>query len=143
MVAASTNTEKLPKGFKPGAKAGAVDQTKLNKNAAKAAADKPAKDAAAKAKPAKAPAAEKPAKGKPVAAKKEKGERTQAGYTEGQKITVKSKENPHREGTLGAKTFALLKTGMTVGEFLDACEKHSADRGYLGHWVKKEHVTIK
>lgn len=36
------------------------------------------------------------------------------------KITLVSEKNPKREGSKSHKRFALYKTGMTVGEFVDA-----------------------
>lgn len=100
---------------------------------AKAEPEKPAKaakpDKKAKAEPEKAAKPEK-SNGK-KAAKPEKGNGKKSPaegrgrpskYTDSQKVTVLTKTNPYREGSLAAETFSKFKTGMTI----EACRKAGA-----------------
>lgn len=54
------------------------------------------------------------------------------------KITVKTKDNPHRTKSNDFEKFKKLKTGMTVGSAVDA----GVDWGYLRYAVKRELVTV-
>ncbi len=58
------------------------------------------------------------------------------------KLTVLAKENPRREGTLGAKTFALYAKAKTVGEFRELCKERGGDAGYLHADIRAGHIKI-
>lgn len=58
-------------------------------------------------------------------------------------ITVLAKENPRRPGSIGARTFDLYKTGMTVGEFKKLCAEKKGDKGYLKPDIAKGIISIK
>lgn len=49
-------------------------------------------------------------------------------YAENLRIEVLVQANPKREGTATHKRWALYRSGMTVGEFLDAARKDEGDR---------------
>lgn len=121
---------------------------KLGKPAAKLAPAK--KDAALKA-PAtetetKAPAVGRGAK-KDAApapkAEKAKGGVGRASAIDGKlKLTVVTKENPHREGTLAHTTYGFYKGAKTVQAFREACAANGGDANYLKHHIEKGHVTV-
>ena len=108
----------------------ADDETNTGtKKVAKKAAKKTVKKAAKKvAKKETKTAAKKAAK--PKAAAKSNGAkpdalsgRRRSKFPDDAKITVLTKENPCREGSMAHKKFSLFKTGMTVGDYLALGEK--------------------
>lgn len=89
--------------------------------------------------PAKKPAAAKkkaPAKAKTVG---------RAKFSDDAKIKLLVKENPRREGTEAHARFAKFKDGMTVGEFIKACERHPNwnARGTILASVKRGQISVK
>jgi hypothetical protein len=94
------------------------------------------------------PAAKLPAAAPAPAAKPEpkktakKGEAKREVIPGDARITVVSKENPRRAGSLGAKTFALYKTGMTVAEWRDLCRERDADAGYLHADLRNGYIKV-
>jgi hypothetical protein len=105
-----------------------------------AAAEAPA---AAKKKAKKAPA-KKTAK-KAVKAKKTgaaKGRR--AKFSDDAKITLLVKENPRRKGTVAYDKFAKFRSGMTVGEFMKAGERHEDwnMRGILATAIARKQISV-
>jgi hypothetical protein len=89
-------------------------------------------------KPKSKPAPKKatPAK-KPAPAKKAPPPR-KAKYTDDMAIKVLAKENPYREGSKKAEQFALLKSGMTVRDFI----KKGGTRGRLSAMVKFGRISV-
>lgn len=142
-----------PKGKAP-AKAPAKDAAKDAPSAADAPAEEAAKAPAAKK--GKAPAAKvaAPAKEKAPAVgrgtKKDAAPAVKTGAGVGRasaidgkrKLTLVTKENPHREGTLAYKTFGFYKGAKTVAAFRDACAANGGDANYLKFHVEKGHVTL-
>ncbi len=58
-------------------------------------------------------------------------------------ITVLVKTNPRREGHGTHKRFAVYKTGMTVGEYLDKGKSLGAKRSNLRWDVKRGHIDVR
>lgn len=90
--------------------------------------------------PAKKPAA---AAKKKVPAKKAAVGR--AKFSDDAKIKLLAKENPRRKGTEAYERFAKFKDGMTVGEFVKACERHPNwnARGTILASVKRGQISVK
>jgi hypothetical protein len=61
----------------------------------------------------------------------------------GQSIKLLVKENPRREGTSVHKIFGLMKTGMTVGEFLEKGEKLGAKMGHIRKAESRKWISLK
>ena len=57
------------------------------------------------------------------------------------KVTVMA-TNPHREGTLAYRTFALYASSKTVGDFRAACVKNECDANYIHGHVTKGYIVI-
>jgi len=57
------------------------------------------------------------------------------------KVTVMA-TNPHREGTLAYRTFALYASSKTVGDFRAACFKNECDANYIYIHVTKGYIVI-
>ena len=57
------------------------------------------------------------------------------------KVTVMA-TNPHREGTLAYRTFALYASSKTVGDFRAACVKNECDANYIHSHVTKGYIVI-
>jgi len=100
------------------------------------------KDAPAKGKgtPAKAEKkADKPKnKGNPEALKKAREARAEAG-PDTRKITILKKDNPYREGSNRAASFAALKGAKTVQDYVDAGGK----KKYIERWVGEGIISVK
>jgi hypothetical protein len=91
--------------------------------------------------PAKKPA---PAAKKKAPAKKA-APPARAKYSDTAKIKLLVKENPRREGTEAHARFAKFKDGMTVGDFIKACERHPNwnARGTILASVKRGQISVK
>ncbi len=74
------------------------------------------------------------------AAKKERSR--EAVVPDDARITVLAKSNPRRAGTLGARTFAAYKTGMTVGEWREVCRSRDLDAGYLHPNLRRGYIKV-
>ncbi len=99
--------------------------------------------AKAKSKVKSATKAKKTAKVK-KAKTKDRHSRALGDFANDHKITVLARSNPHATGTMAAKRFACLKTGMTVGAALDAmkAKKLKGRRGSLRRDRKAGHIQI-
>ncbi len=106
--------------------------TPAKKKSVKKAAAKPAKKAAAK--PAKKAVAKKAAGSKGRRAK----------YSDDAKITLLVKENPRRKGTVAYDKFSKFRSGMTVGEFMKAGERHEDwnMRGIIATAVARKQISV-
>jgi hypothetical protein len=91
-------------------------------------------------KPEPKKAAPAPEPKKPAAKKERTGREVISGDL---KITVLAKENPRRPGTMAHKTFSLYRTGMTVGEWREACRARDCDEGYLHYDIAKGRIAVK
>jgi hypothetical protein len=91
--------------------------------------------------PAKKPA---PAAKKKAPAKKA-APPARAKFSDTAKIKLLAKENPRRKGTEAYERFAKFKDGMTVGEFVKACERHPNwnARGTILASVKRGQISVK
>jgi hypothetical protein len=72
---------------------------------------------------------------------KEKGEKVEGAkrkYAENHKITIKNKENPHREGSGRAKAFDDLLKCKTMGDYYNSGHKLK----YIDAWVESEHIAV-
>ncbi|HEV8493860.1 MAG TPA: hypothetical protein VGR76_16400 [Candidatus Angelobacter sp.] len=110
--------------------------------------DKPAGEAAAPAakKARKAPAKKAAKKTVKKAAKKASGasKGRRAKFSDDAKITLLVKENPRRKGTVAYDKFAKFKSGMTVGEFIKAGERHEDwnMRGIIATAIARKQISV-
>jgi hypothetical protein len=86
-----------------------------------------------------APAAKKKAPAKKAAAV------GRAKFSDTAKITVLVKDNPRRKGTVAYEKFSKFKSGMTVGEFIKAGERHEDwdMRGIIGTAIARGQISVK
>jgi hypothetical protein len=70
---------------------------------------------------------------------------TQAKFSDRAKIKLLVHEPPRREGTEAHARFAKFKDGMTVGEYVKACERHPEwnARGTILACVKRGQISEK
>ncbi|MEI9930103.1 MAG: hypothetical protein WDM89_06005 [Rhizomicrobium sp.] len=68
-----------------------------------------------------------------------------AKFSDDAKITVLVKENPRRKGTVAYEKFSKFKSGMTVGEFIKAGERHEDwdMRGIIGTALARGQISVK
>lgn len=99
---------------------------------------------------ATAPAAKKKAKkavkkvAKKAVKKAASGKGRRAKFSDDAKITLLVKENPRRKGTVAYDKFAKFKSGMTVGEFMKAGERHEDwnMRGILATAIARKQISV-
>lgn len=116
---------------------------KTSTKTAKLAAPADKSKSAAKPAPAAAPAAPQAKPEAAAPASKSKPAAKRDVIRGDAQITVVAKENPRRVGTLGAKTFALYKTGLTVAEWRELCRARDADAGYLHADIRAGFISVK
>ena len=79
---------------------------------------------------------------KKAPAEKAKANSGRVKFPDDGKITLIAKENPRRKGSKSHQRFDLLRSGMTVGEYLKEGEKLGADVSNLATDVKRGAISI-